>query len=134
MTQVGANWVELELADAATLLHNGDGLCYYDLQKELTGLAINRAERMPGKANRWRVFPKDALAALPDLRRGTEVNRNRDMDWVRALEKKSAVRRIGLWAALHLDADTLTLTLNRRRRLQRERRVRFRRRPAAHSG
>ncbi len=111
VTQVGTNWVELELADAATLLHNGDGLCYYDLQKELTGLAINRAERMPGKANRWRVFPKDALATLPDLRRGTEVNRNRDMDWVRALEKKSAVRRIGLWAALHLGADSLTLTL-----------------------
>jgi hypothetical protein len=26
------------------VLHNGDGLCYYDLQKELVGMAINRAE------------------------------------------------------------------------------------------
>ncbi len=111
VTQVAANWLELELADAATLLHNGDGLCYYDLQKELTGLAINRAERLPGKTNRWRVFPKDALAALPDLRRGTEVNRNRDMDWVRALEKNSARRRIGLWATLHIGTDSLALTL-----------------------
>ncbi len=111
VTQVAANWLELELADPATLLHNGDGLCYYDLQKDLTGLAINRAERLPGKVNRWRVFPKDALAALPDLRRGTEVNRNRDMDWVRALEKKSAQRRIGVWAVLHIGTDSLALTL-----------------------
>lgn len=28
-----------------TMLHNGDGLCYYDLHKELVGLAVNRAER-----------------------------------------------------------------------------------------
>ena len=111
VTQVAAHWIELELADPVTVLHNGDGLCYYDLQQELTGLAINRAERLPGKTNRWRVFPKDLLTALPDLRRGTEVNRNRDMDWVRALEKKSGARRIGLWAALHLDTDTLALTL-----------------------
>jgi len=41
VTQVGPNWVELALSDPAQALHNGDGLCYYDLQKELVGLAIN---------------------------------------------------------------------------------------------
>jgi putative protease len=41
VTQVGPNWVDLELNDRQTVLHNGDGLCYYDLQKELVGLAIN---------------------------------------------------------------------------------------------
>ena len=32
VTQVGPNWVELELNDTSMALHNGDGLCYYDLQ------------------------------------------------------------------------------------------------------
>ncbi len=108
VTQLGPNWVEIETAASNTVLHNGDGLCYYDLQKELVGLAINRAQAM-GK--RWRVFPKDALASLKDLRKGTEVNRNRDVEWVRMLEKKSAERRIGVWAQLTETPDGLKLTL-----------------------
>ena len=31
--QVGPDFVELEVSDPATVLHNGDGLCYYDLQR-----------------------------------------------------------------------------------------------------
>ncbi|MGI9133303.1 MAG: peptidase U32 family protein, partial [Rhodoferax sp.] len=113
VTQTSAQWVELTLNDAALQLHNGDGLCYYDLQKQLLGLAINRAEALPpAGAGRWRVFPKDPLAALPDLRKGVEVNRNRDMDWVRQLEKSStSTRRIGVWAQLADSPDGLTLTL-----------------------
>ena len=108
VTQIGPNWLELQTSDPDTVLHNGDGLCYYNLQKELCGLAINRAER---NGKRWRLFPKDALATLPDLRKDLEVNRNRDLDWVRVLEKKSAERRIGVWAQLGDTSDGLTLTL-----------------------
>ncbi len=108
VSQVGPNWVEIETTASDTVLHNGDGLCYYDLQKELVGLAINRAQAM-GK--RWRVFPKDALASLKDLRKGTQVNRNRDVDWVRMLDKKSAERRIDVWAQLSETPDGLKLTL-----------------------
>ena len=101
VTSVGPNWVELETTDAKTVLHNGDGLCYYDLQKELVGMAIDRAEPASAtKLNRWRVFPKDELSSLRDLRKGTEINRNRDMDWVRMLDKKSSERRIGVWVQL----------------------------------
>ncbi len=110
VVRTGADWVELECSDPATVLHNGDGLCYYDLQKQLVGLAVNRAERLP-QAGHWRVFPKDALAGLPDLRKGTAVNRNRDMDWVRTLEKKSSDRRIGVWAVLGETADGFALAL-----------------------
>jgi 23S rRNA 5-hydroxycytidine C2501 synthase len=46
----GANWLEVQPYDKAAVLHNGDGLCYYDLQKELVGVAINRAEPSPKKA------------------------------------------------------------------------------------
>ena len=115
VSQLGPNWVELELSDAAMVLHNGDGLCYYDLQKELVGLAINRAEVVgkpkTGAAQRWRVFPKDDLQHLPDLRKGVEINRNRDADWVRKLGKKSSERRIGVWVELAQTAHGLTLAL-----------------------
>lgn len=97
----------LEIDTAATL-HNGDGLCYYDLQKELQGLAVNRAEALT--ATRWRVFPKDPIETLKDLRVGTEINRNRDMSWQRVLDKKSADRRIAVWLELTDTADHLYLT------------------------
>jgi len=109
--QTGPNWVDLVLADRQTVLHNGDGLCYYDLQKELVGLAINRAELVSAKKGLWRVFPKDALAGLKDLRKDTQVNRNRDVDWLRGLDKKSSDRRIGVWAQLTVLPDAVHLTL-----------------------
>jgi 23S rRNA 5-hydroxycytidine C2501 synthase len=109
--QTGPNWVELELSSRYTELHNGDGLCYYDLQKELVGLAINRAELISAKKARWRVFPKDVLDTLKDLRPGLEVNRNRDLHWLRQLDKKSSDRRIGLWADLQVQAESVQLTL-----------------------
>jgi putative protease len=115
VTQVGPNWVELETTDAATVLHNGDGLCYYDLQKELVGMAINRAEAVgkpkAGASQRWRVFPKDDVAGLKDLRKGLEVNRNRDVDWLRVLDKKSSDRRITVWAELARTPKGVALTL-----------------------
>ena len=111
VTQVGENFAELELSSPDTVLHNGDGLCYYDLQKELVGLQINRAEAVNAKKGLWRVFPKDPIAGFKDLRKGLEVNRNRDMDWVRTLDKKSSDRRIGLWAQLSETPDGFGLTL-----------------------
>jgi hypothetical protein len=39
VTKLGPNFVELEVSDTATVLHNGDGLCYYDLQKGTGGPA-----------------------------------------------------------------------------------------------
>jgi putative protease len=111
VTGLGANWVDLELLDVTLTLHNGDGLCYYDLQKELTGLAINRAEALDAKKGRWRIYPKDALTGLKDLRKGVEVNRNRDVHWVKALDKMSSDRRIGVWAELATTATGVSLHL-----------------------
>ncbi|TCJ15269.1 U32 family peptidase [Parasulfuritortus cantonensis] len=105
-TRVGPDWVEIE---TEVSLNNGDGLCYYDLQKELTGLAINEAEPLGGK--RWRVRPKDRVADLKDLRPGTEINRNRDQSWQRVLDRKSAERRIGVHLHLADTPDGLALTL-----------------------
>jgi putative protease len=108
---VGPDWVEIE-TDAT--LNNGDGLCYYDLHKELVGMAINTAVavgKMKGGKQRWRVRPNDPVAELQDLRTGIEVNRNRDMSWQRTLDKKSSERRIGVWLNLGETVEGLALTL-----------------------
>ena len=114
VSKVNPDSVELEVSDAATELANGDGLCYYDLQKELVGLQTNRVEKL-GKGQSggriWRIFPKDPMAGFKDLRKGVEVNRNRSMDWVRGLERKSAERRIGAWLRLAEVPGGLKLSL-----------------------
>ncbi|MEN9395632.1 MAG: hypothetical protein RLZ81_162 [Pseudomonadota bacterium] len=112
VTQVTTDWVELQTNDPAAVLHNGDGLCYFDLQQELVGMALNTAKPL-GKAGsgKWRVVPKDAIATLKDLRVGTALNRNRDMSWVRGLERASSERRIGVWVTLSETPHGLALTL-----------------------
>jgi 23S rRNA 5-hydroxycytidine C2501 synthase len=115
VSKVTPEHVEITTDDPATELHNGDGLCYYDLQKELVGLQINRAEAQKAKGV-WRLFPKDPMDGFKDLRKGVQVNRNRDMSWVRTLDKKSAERRMGVWMQLaetangHGEGLQLTLT------------------------
>ena len=111
VTQVGDKWFEFESNDKTAIFNNGDGLCYYDLQKELVGVHINRAECVNAKKGIWRVFPKNEIAEFKDLRKGLEINRNRDMNWVRMLDKKSSDRRIGLWAEFKETADGFALTL-----------------------
>ena len=110
VSKVTSEHIELTTDDPHTELHNGDGLCYYDLQKELVGLQINRAEatRTPGV---WALYPKDAMDGFKDLRKGVQVNRNRDMQWVRTLDKKSAERRMGVWMQLSETPQGLKLTL-----------------------
>ena len=97
-------------------LANGDGLTYFDLQRNLVGFRANKVERLAQAASeprlaRWRVWPADGMARLKDLRAGTEISRNTDMAWDRLLEKKSAERRIGLSMSLRECADGLSLTV-----------------------
>jgi putative protease len=108
VVKVHKDAVEIETEEGVEL-HNGDGLCYFDLQRELVGLALNTAERMA--PHRWRVVPKDPIGELRHLRSGLTINRNRDMSWVRGLERKSAERRIKLWMRLFDTDDGLALTL-----------------------
>jgi putative protease len=110
VSKVTPDYLELQTEKPETELHNGDGLCYYDLQKELVGLQINRVEAQKTQGL-WRLFPKDPMAGFKDLRKGVPVNRNRDMSWVRTLDKKSAERRMGVWLQLVERADGLQLTL-----------------------
>ena len=106
VVKIHQDWVEIE---SAAELHNGDGLCYFDLHKELVGMAINTAESLG--SGRWKLVPKDPIAQLRHLKIGTELNRNRDMSWLRQMDKKSADRRIDLWLRLCETSDGLTLNL-----------------------
>ncbi|MGE5027100.1 MAG: peptidase U32 family protein [Betaproteobacteria bacterium] len=104
VTRVGPDWFELESGEP---LHNGDGLSYLH-KREVFGTRVNRAEAVGGV---WRVFPNEALAELRGLKPGTAIYRNLDHAWEQALLKKSAERRIDLWARLEEIADGLALTL-----------------------
>jgi putative protease len=97
---VNEDSIELKLDDIKKTLSNGDGLCFFNLQNDLVGLAVNRAEAINVNEGTWRVFPKDDIASLPDLRKGVVVNRNRDVNWTRILEKNSSIRRIPIWLKL----------------------------------
>jgi collagenase-like PrtC family protease len=91
-------------------LHNGDGLSFFDVHKDLIGLRVNTVQGN-------RVYPNE----MPDdLRRGATVYRNRDHAFMRLLEKDSAERRIALrmrfyeteagFALTVIDADGCTAT------------------------
>jgi putative protease len=51
------------------------------------------------------------MDGFKDLRQGVQVNRNRDISWVRTLDKKSAERRMGVWMQLAENNHGLQLTL-----------------------
>ncbi len=81
VNKVGKDFFEVE---TSIELHNGDGVCFFDVHKELVGLRVNTAE---GK----RLYPNEMPA---DMRRGMTVFRNRDHAFMRLLEKDSTQRKI----------------------------------------
>ena len=76
--------------DALVPIANGDGLCYFDDHGELDGMQVNRVE---GHGQLLRLYPAQAL---PSLKVGTELLRNRDWSWLRVLDKPSAERRLAV--------------------------------------
>ena len=116
VAKVGDTWFDVAIDDVATReaggIHNGDGLNYLTLTKDVVGVQVNTAEPI-GKSGRiWRVHPNEGVEALKDLQPGLAINRNRDRAWENLLGKKSSDRRIGLWAALSDTPDGLALQLS----------------------
>ena len=98
VSRIGPDWFEVA---AGAALHNGDGLSYFDAHRELVGLRINRVDGM-------RLLP---MQMPDDLAVGTALYRNRDQEFERALERKSAARRIGIRLQLGETPDGFTLAL-----------------------
>ncbi|TBO28848.1 U32 family peptidase [Aquabacterium lacunae] len=112
VAKVGDTWfdvaIDLNQTDA---IHNGDGLNYQTLTRDLVGVQVNTAEAVGASGRIWRVHPNEDMAALPDLKPGVAINRNRDQAWDRTLSKKSAERRIGVWMTLDDTDEGLSLTV-----------------------
>ena len=98
VTKVGADYFEV---DTTLELHNGDGVCFFDVHKELTGMRINTVQ---GK----RLYPNEMPA---DMRRNMTVYRNRDHAFLRLLEKDSAQRRIDVSLHLQETSDGFALSM-----------------------
>jgi putative protease len=91
---------------------NGDGLNYMN-KRTTVGIQANRAEKLGDTEDgqRWRVFPNEQMAALPGLKVGTVIHRNRDHQWEAALHKKSSERHVGLQLTLAECAGGLRLSI-----------------------
>jgi putative protease len=83
VTKIGKDFIEVE---TPIQLHNGDGVCFFDVHKELVGLRVNTVD---GK----RLYPNEMPT---DIRNNTILYRNRDHAFMRLLEKDSATRKIAV--------------------------------------
>ena len=107
--RVDADHFDVQLASDTLALANGDGLTYFDLQKDLIGLQANTVQPLGGGA--WRVVPNEPVQQLKDLRPHTALHRNRDMAWERQLARPTAERRIAVHMTLSDAPDALVLEL-----------------------
>jgi collagenase-like PrtC family protease len=105
VTRVGPDWFELETGQS---MANGDGLTYLH-KREVKGIQANVVEARGGDV--WRVVPNEPLAALPGLKPGLAIRRNRDHAWEQALAKSSAERRMDLRAEFRETGAGFTLEL-----------------------
>lgn len=98
VTKVGKNFIDVT-TDVA--LHNGDGICFFDVHKELVGLRVNTVDGN-------RLYPNEMPA---DIRNNTLLYRNRDHAFMRLLEKPSAQRKIAVDIILTETASGFLLSL-----------------------
>ncbi|WP_036304015.1 peptidase U32 family protein [Methylotenera sp. L2L1] len=98
VTKVGNNYFEVE---TSIELHNGDGVCFFDVHKELVGLRVNTVE---GK----RLYPNEMPTGIT---RNMTIYRNRDHAFMRLLEKDSAQRKIVVDMNFYETANGFALTV-----------------------
>jgi len=82
-------------------IENGDGLCFFDQEKNLTGLRVEQVMEN-------RIYP----SSMKEIRVGTQLFRNHDHVFCRILKKKSATRQIALEMDFCQNADRVFLHLS----------------------
>ncbi len=98
--EIGNRWLSVA---GLTNFANGDGLCFFDGQRQLVGFRVNRVEGN-------KLFP---LQMPKGLRRGMELYRNFDKAFVSAIEKSnSSVRKMEVRFRLTRESDTLSLEMS----------------------
>ncbi len=103
VTKVGKDFIEVA---TDVELHNGDGVCFFDVHKELVGLRVNTAQSLNTKIQR--IFPNEMPA---DIRKNTLIYRNRDHAFMRLLEKDSATRKMEVSMTIYETRDGFALTV-----------------------
>lgn len=96
--EMGDRW--LTVAGLAAF-SNGDGLCFYDAQRQLVGFRVNRVEGN-------RLFP---LKMPKGLKKGMTLFRNYDKAFVDVLEKPSSQRKMGVDLSLAYEEGCLSLSM-----------------------
>jgi putative protease len=109
VSRVGADHFDL-LANAP--LANGDGLNYMN-KRSTVGVQANTVKKLSEDEDGqlWRIFPNEEMGALPGLKPGVAIHRNRDHQWEAGLLKKSSERKVALDLALAEHAGGLRLSL-----------------------
>ena len=87
------------LLDGDHDLHNGDGICFFDTQRQLAGTLVNRVE---GR----RVYPQK----MHGIRAGRRIHRNYDRLFCAKLTDKAAERRIEVTMHLYETPEGLALS------------------------
>jgi putative protease len=95
---ISATRRSFSLDPSAPPLHPGDGLCFLNFQRDLTGTTVNRVEED-------QIFP----AEMKGLVAGVTVYRNHDHTFSEQLLKSQAARKIGLQFHLEATPDGLRL-------------------------
>jgi len=86
------------ILDGNRELHNADGLCFLDRERNLDGTVVNRVEAR-------RIYPQK----MHGIRVGQEIYRNFDYAFSRRLAGQAAERKIRLTMSLRDDADGVSL-------------------------
>ncbi len=73
------------IIDTEHEIHNGDGLCFLNPQHDFTGFRVNRVEGN-------RIYPLEMF----NIKSGTVVYRNYDIEFEKQLSKKSSERKIAV--------------------------------------
>lgn len=103
VSKVGKDFIEVA---TDIELHNGDGVCFFDVHKELVGLRVNTVQVINKQVQR--IYPNEMPA---DVRNNTLIYRNRDHAFMRLLEKDSANRKIAVSMTLYETRDGFALTV-----------------------
>ncbi len=103
VTKVGKDFIEVT---TDVELHNGDGVCFFDVHKALVGLRVNTVQS--NSAHIQKIYPNEMPA---DIRNNTMIYRNRDHAFMRLLEKESASRKISIDMIFYETRDGFALTI-----------------------
>jgi collagenase-like PrtC family protease len=91
--------------DTTLPLQSGDGLCWFDTQRELGGTVINAVQATQRKPGQVIVTPEK----MAGVSQGLQVYRNRDHAFLRQVERSQPVRKIAVRLRLQAIPEGLSL-------------------------